>query len=279
MGKQSEATPEPVAGEGTDDRYLVPGLVRGMALLQAFTPERRRMTLGELATAVGVTRSAVFRIAYTLDQLGFLVHDPATRSYALGPQVLRLGYGYLSSRDLMEVAPPVLEALRDRTSWSAHLGVLDEREVIYLARMPTRRSLASSVQVGSRLPAHQTTMGRVMLADLSEARLKTLYPEGAAPAQGVGPSTLAGLLQQQRRDRAAGTVAHIAGFEAGVASVAAPVRDVTGRTVAAINISAVALLTNEAELRGPLTTAVLEAAAEISRALGYAPRSAGRAPA
>ncbi|MFC0389454.1 IclR family transcriptional regulator [Muricoccus vinaceus] len=263
MGKQADPS-------ASEDRYLVPGLARGLEVLRAFTAERRRMTLTEMGQAVGVTRSAVFRIAYTLDQLGFLTYDARTRTYALGPQVLRLGYGYLASRDLVEVALSHLESLRDRSGWSAHLGVLEGREVVYLARLPTRRSLSSVVQVGTRLPAHATTMGRVLLAALAPADLRALYAGTELTAHGAStPTTLPALLAQAERDRAAGFAAHVAGFEAGVASVAAPLRDVTGATVAAINLSTVALLTSEEELRGPLAEEVSAAAARISLALGF----------
>ncbi|MBP0494595.1 IclR family transcriptional regulator [Pararoseomonas indoligenes] len=269
MGKRDE-------GEAVvDDRYIVPGLQRGLEVMLAFTPERRRMTLTEMGQAVGVTRSAVFRIAYTLDQLGFLTYDPGTRTYALGPQVLRLGYGYLASRDLLEVARPQLEGLRDRTGWSAHLGVLEEREVVYLARLPTRRSLSSVVQVGTRLPAHATSMGRVLLSALSVTELRDLYAGIALEPHGPRtPTTIPALLAQAEADRAAGFAAHVAGYEAGVASVAAPVRDVAGATVAAINISTIALLTSEEELRGPLAREVVATAARISAALGSRPADA-----
>ncbi|WP_458098296.1 IclR family transcriptional regulator [Roseomonas sp. WA12] len=269
---------EPAPDQPPDDRYIVPGLSRGLEVLLAFTPDRRRMTLTEMGEAVGVTRSAVFRIAYTLDQLGFLTYDAGTRTYELGPQVLRLGYGYLASRDLVEVAAPHLKALRDRTGWSAHLGVLEGREVVYLARLPTRRSLSSVVQVGTRLPAHATTMGRVLLASLSPDALEQLYAGAALEPRGPRtPTTLPALVAQAATDRAAGFVAHVAGYETGVASVAAPVRDVSGATVAAINLSTVALLTSEAELRGALAKEVLAAAGRISIALGFGGRPVARA--
>ncbi|MBY0336226.1 MAG: IclR family transcriptional regulator [Acetobacteraceae bacterium] len=265
MGKTVPETQE-------DDRYLVPGLIRGIEVLQAFTPERRHMTLSEVASAIGITRAAAFRVVYTLERLGLLVQNRASRAYALGPQVLRLGYGYLASRDLVEVAVPQLEALRDRTGWSAHLGLLEGREVVYLARCPTRGSLASVVQVGSRLPAHATSMGRVLLSALDETAVRALYPERRLPPGGGGraATTLSALLAQLRADRARGFVAHIAGYEAGVASVAAPLRDVSGQVVAAINLAAVALLTREGELEGPIAREVVATAQGISRALGWA---------
>jgi len=255
-----------------DERYLVPALIRGLGLLKAFSPAQPALSLGELAAAIGVTRSAAYRLAYTLEHLGFLRHDARSRRYTLGPEVLRLGYGYLASRDLVEVAAPVLEALRDRTGWSAHLGILEGTEVVYLARVPTRRSIASNVQVGSRLPAHATAMGRILLAALPEAEVARRYGGGALPGFNTRTApTLPALQAQLAIDRANGFVATVSGFEEGVAVAAAPVRDVSGAVVAALNVSAVALHTNDQELRGTLRQEVLRAAAELSRALGHAP--------
>lgn len=258
-------------GSNGTDRYMVPGLARGLEVLQAFTPEHPRLSLGELAVAADVTRSAVFRIAYTLTQLAFLVHDPQSRTYALGPAVLRLGYGFLASRELVEVALPHLEALRDATGWSAHLGMLDGTEVLYLLRVPTRRGGASIVHVGSRLPAHATSMGRVLLAQLDGAALGDLYRD--ARLVGIGPrtpTTLAALLAQARADERRGHVVQMGEFEQGVASVAAALRDVSGRTVGAINVAGIAGRASDTAAKGPIIRHVLEAAAAISCGLGFA---------
>ncbi len=264
MGK----TPSP--GGANLDRYMVPGLVRGLEVLQAFTPQRPYLTLRDLAEATGVTRSAVFRIAYTLSELGFLVQDTAKRQYALGPAVLRLGYGYLAPRGLVEAALGPLEALRDAVGWSAHLGILDGTDVVYLLRAPTRRGLASIVHVGSRLPAHSTSMGRVLLSQLSEAQIVGLY-RGVrlGVARGHGPATVADLVAQARRDAEIGYVVHLGEFQHGVASVAVPLRDASGRVVAAINIAGAwtgpaGERPDESVIRG-----VLDAALTISRALGF----------
>jgi DNA-binding IclR family transcriptional regulator len=252
------------------ERYLVPALIRGLAVLQELSGEHRRRSLSEIAAALQVTRSSAYRLLVTLGHLGFVDFDPETKSYALGVEVLRLGYGYLASRDLVEVAMPHLVRLRDRTSWSAHLGELHEREVAYLARVPTRRSIASTVHVGTRLPAHSTTMGRVLLSNLSADEVRELYEDAPADdhPQKRSPN-LSRLLEQLSADAAAGVVVQISGYEPGVASIAAPIRDMAGRVVAAINISAVAILTNAAELGGPLKLEVLAAAEAISRDLGH----------
>jgi DNA-binding IclR family transcriptional regulator len=281
MDEDIPSAPSGDAGSsGPDERYLVPALIRGLGLLKAFGPGRQEMTLAELAAAIGVTRSAAYRLTYTLEHLGFLRHDTRSRRYALGPEVLRLGYGYLASRDLVEVTGPVLEALRDRTGWSAHLGKLEGTEVVYLARVPTRRMVASNVQPGSRLPAHATAMGRVLLAALPEEEVAKLYDDGALRSFTARTTpTLAALQAQLATDRANGFVATVSGFEEGVAVAAAPVRDVTGKVVAAINVSAVALQVTEQELHGTLRAEVLRAAAELSRALGHDPAPVQAAPA
>jgi len=258
-------------GPGTDamapdERYVVPALVRGLAILQQLSGGRRRMTLSEIAAALEVTRSSAYRLLFTLSHLGFVVADPDTKTYALGPQVLQLGYGYLASRDLVEVATPHLLRLRDRTGWSAHLGERLGRDVVYLARIATRRSIASTVHAGTRLPARLTTMGRILLSGLPVDTVRELYRDETFSG---ATASLDALLRQLDDDRAAGVVVQMSGYEPGVASIAAPVRDMTGETVAAINISAVALLTSEAELNGPLKAEVMAAADAISRDLGH----------
>ncbi len=246
-----------------DDRYLVPALIRGLDILKSLSDGKRRASLTEVAAALAVTRSSAYRLLYTLHHLGFVAYDEQTKSYSLGSQVLNLGFGYLAARDLVEVSMPHLLRLRDRTGWSAHLGELHGREVVYLARVATRRSIASTVHVGTRLPARTTTMGRVLLSGLSDEELGELFHDDVPDRHG-----LAALLRQAKEDAARGAVTQNAVYEPGVASVAAPVRDVTGRIVAAINISVVAMFTSDAELNGSLKAEVIATADAISRDLG-----------
>jgi DNA-binding IclR family transcriptional regulator len=254
---------------GPDGRYLVPALIRGLKILGTLSRESSKLTLSEVAASLGTTRSSAYRLLYTLEHLGFVEYDSRSKNYALGPQVLALGYGYLASRDIIDVAMPHLIRLRDRTGWSAHLGELHGRDVVYVARVATRRSIASIVHVGTRLPAHATTMGRILLSSMSDQEIRELYSQDLNRSFNLSPYLdIAELLKQIATDRAEGVVVQSSGYEPGVASVAAPIRDVSGRTVAAINVSAVALLANEVELNGPLRAEVLAAAAAISRDLG-----------
>jgi DNA-binding IclR family transcriptional regulator len=265
----------PPDGEAADERYLVPALMRGLQVLQSLSGGTRRLSLSELAEAIGVTRSSAYRLVYTLDHMGFLKSDAQTKTYTLGPQALRIGYAYLKSRDLVAVAAPHLEHLRDVTGWSAHLGELQGRDVVYLARIATRRSVASNVQVGARLPAHATAMGRVLLAALPDSEIRALYRGRTLQSYSAQtPSTVEALLAQLNVDRSNGFVLQDSGFEAGVASVAAPIRDVAGETIAAINVSAVTILTRDGDLHGVLKTEILKAAVALSRDLGADPSQA-----
>lgn len=237
------------------DPYSVPGLVRGLRLLQVFTPQRPEQSLSQLARALGITRSAAFRTVHTLVQEGFLLPLPDGRTYRLGPAVLRLSYGYLASRELLEVAQAPLEALRDQHDWSCHLGVLDGRHVLYLIRLPASDGLSSLVHVGSRLPATRTAMGRVLLAQKSEAAIRKLMTDQPEPA-------VTAAVQSWNKDRNAECVVHIGSFESGLCSVAAPVFDLSGSVVAAISA------TKASESVPPrIERSVVETAATISRGM------------
>lgn len=257
MSKTPDAPNDPL----DEDRYIVPGLVRGLRVLGAFTPERKDMSLSELAKELGLSRSAAFRTTYTLTQMGFLLQDARTKSYTLGPAVLRLGYGYLATRELVEVALPELERLRDETDWSTHLGIRDGSRVLYLLRVPSRLGMGSIVHVGSRLPAASTTMGRVLLADLDEATIIALYRNSAEHKRSYPE-----VLQQWKRDQGAACIEQIGSFETGIASVAAPVRDISGKVIAAIN--ATKATDGPSAIPAAITQAVDAAARRISVLLG-----------
>ncbi len=251
-----------------EDRYLVPGLVRGLKALQCFTPETPNLSLKDISERLGITRSAAFRTVYTLAEMGCLIHDQRTNTYSVGPGILRLSYGYLATREIVEIAQPELERLRDELNWSAHMGVLDGTSVLYVLRVPAHYADASIVHVGSRLPARNTAIGRVMLADLGEDSLLSLFRSDNA---GVGQTAAnpAEVLAQARADRGAEAIVHAGHFEAGIASVAAPVRDMTGRVVAGINVTAPISEHRLDELNGPVRAKLIETASRISRLLGW----------
>ncbi|WP_224814734.1 IclR family transcriptional regulator [Hasllibacter sp. MH4015] len=239
------------------DPYSVPALVRGLSLLQTFTPERSEQTMAQLAQSLGITRSAVFRTVHTLVEEGFLLPVRDGTHFRLGPSVLRVSYGYLASRELLEVAQKPLEALRDGQDWSGHLGVLDGRHILYLIRLPASDGLSSLVHVGSRLPATLTAMGRVLLTQKSEPDLRRLL-------DGQPKNAVEKALAAWRQDRARPSVIHNGSFESGLCSVAAPIFDMSGEIVAAISATK-----QTDQVPEPVEREVLATAHNISRAMGW----------
>lgn len=244
-------------GDVTDkDPYIVPGLARGLAALRSFTPQRPENSLADIARSLGITRSAAFRTVHTLVSEGYLLEVPGKARYRLGPQVLGLSYGFLASRELLEVAQKPLEALRDDIDWSTHLGVLDGRHVLYLIRYPATDGLSSLVHVGSRLPASQTAMGRLLISQKTEREIRALMADRPT-------AEVAAVLANRKSDSQTETVVHEGQFENGLCSVAAPVRDMSGAVVAAISA------TKTAKSVGPdIRNETLKAAYAIGRGLG-----------
>ena len=245
----------------------VPGLSRGIAILRLFRRDRTELSAPRIAAELRIPRSTVHRLLVELVELGLLRRAGEGR-FGLAAGVLTLGYEYLASAEITTLAEPILENLRDRTNWSAHLAVRQDRTVVYLSRFASRSALTRNVVVGTSLPAHATLIGRVLLADLELAELRVLY-ENCDFGPGKGPDDIAGLEEMLMQDRARGHVASDGYFEAGVPAIAAPVCDGSLRVVAAINLVANAPVDDA--VMAQATHAVREAAAELSRFLGSPP--------
>ncbi len=254
------------------DQYIVPALRRGLAVLRLFTHDRRVITLPEIVRELGVTRATAFRLAYTLEADGYLQRAPHSNAFQLGINLLSLGFEYLGSLDLVEVARPVLEDLRDRADASAHLGVQDGIEIVYVLKAPSRHRLRSNVTVGTRMPLHTTSIGRALMFDSSLDELRKLF-KGVNMRERFAhaPADADALYEELREQRSLGYVAYRSRFAEGLDSVAAPVRDATGRIVAGVNVSDYESIPAMRELEGSVKDEVLRAAMAISRGLGYRP--------
>jgi DNA-binding IclR family transcriptional regulator len=254
-------------------RYNVPGLERGLRLLQLFDRTRKFLTAAEMARALAIPRSTAFRIAQTLEFLGFLEREGDR--YRVGPAVLRLGFEYIASLDVAELARPLIERLRDETALSAQLVIRDGREVMVALKASPPSTFASNVTVGTRLPAHATILGRVLLGDADEQTLKALYPEPTLPQSSPhSPRTLVELKRLVAEDRARGYAVSESFFEQGISAIAAPVRDESGRIVAAVSVTAQRPSLEPEAFREQLVAQVLATAAELSRQLNYRPAHA-----
>jgi DNA-binding IclR family transcriptional regulator len=259
-------------GPEIDERYIVPGLMRGLDVLRTFTRDRQQQTIAEIARAVGITRSTAFRIVYTLEVAGFLSKLPDTKRFQLTSRVMELGYSYLASHDLSELAGPILRKLRDETQASTHLVVRDGREVVYIARFPGNTSLVSAINVGSRLPAHATAPGRVLLSGLPLSEVVRLYENFAFERFTEStPDSMGALVSLVEEDRRAGSVISIGFYEPDIATIATPVWNAEGRMEAALSISCPVTTYDEEAFRTQVRARVDAAADELSRALGYRP--------
>lgn len=255
----------------------VPGLERGLNLLRLFKRSRPAISPPEMARELGIPRSTVHRLLTTLEAMGFLRRIETGGAYALGPAVLSIGFEYLGSLDIVQLANPVLARLSDETGGSTHLAVRSGTEVVYLARHASRAAITSNVAVGTSLPAHGTVMGRMTLLDLSPAELQALFgARRLARYSDQTPTSLAALAALLEEDRRRGYGVSNSFFERGIASVAAPVRDRSGRICAAINVTLIDGGLDERRLHGEIKDRVCAAAAAISAMLG-APEAASEA--
>jgi DNA-binding IclR family transcriptional regulator len=251
----------------------VPGLERGVAILRLFRRDRPLLTPPQIAAELSIPRSTIHRLLAELCGLG-LVRRDANGRYGLDAGVLSLGYEYLASLDIVEVAGPVLEALRNETNWSTHLAVRQGRSIVYLSRFASRAAVTRNVAVGSSLPAHATLMGRLLLSDLEPTALRELYRGVELDAVSAQtPRTLVDLERLIAQDRERGHVASGGFYEPGVRAVAAPVRDASLMMVGAINATAVE---GDGVAMEAVVGMTVTAAQRISRLLGD-PEPASRA--
>jgi DNA-binding IclR family transcriptional regulator len=252
------------------ERYIVPALRRGLAMLRLFTTERRVISVPEMVRELGISRASAFRLAHTLEADGYLQRTPHSSAFQLGLNVLSLGFEYLGSLGLIEIGQPILEDLRDRMDASAHMGMRDGTDVVYILSASSRHRLRNHVPVGTRMPAHATSIGYALLFDASMQELHKLY-DGVEMRRfsRQTPITIAALYKKLQEERKRGYVSYRSAFSQGIASVAAPVRDQSGSIVAGINISDYESLNIMQEQDGRLKDEVLRAAAAISYDLGY----------
>jgi IclR family pca regulon transcriptional regulator len=252
-----------------DERYLVGGLMRGLDVLRCFDRDHQTLSLGEVARMLGWRRTEPFRFLHTLEALGYLHRDPVTKRYRLTTKSLEIGFSALANLPLPELAQPYLDRLRDRTNGSAHVGILDGGEVVYIARSASRAILGSTIHIGSRLPAHATAIGKTLLASRPDDWIRSWLERNDLTRYTT--TTLAevtAFMDELVLVRERGYAISNAEFEVGIRSVAAPIVDNAGEAVAAINVTAPAGALIGETLEGIAIPAVRDAAAELSLAYG-----------
>lgn len=241
---------------------FVQSLERGLAVIRAFGADDPELTLSDVARRTDLTRAAARRFLLTLVELGYVRTDG--KHFALTPRVLELGYAYLSSLSLPEIAEPHLERLAAQVRESSSVSVLDGDEIVYVGRVPTSRIMRVAINVGTRFPAYATSMGRVLLAALSDEALDAyLARADVRPLTERAISAPEPLRAELERVREQGWALVDQELEEGLRSIAAPIHDSAGRVVAAVNVSAHASRVPKDTVRRELLPPLLETARHI----------------
>lgn len=241
---------------------FVQSLERGLAVIRCFGRDTPTRTLSEVAVATGLSRATARRFLHTLEALGYCSTD--CRSWSLRPRVLDLGYAYLSSVATWDIVQDRLQELVQVVNESSSASVLDGHDIMYTVRVPTRRIMSMTIEVGTRLPAYATSMGRVLLAGLPESEFEEYREQVVLRA--ITPRTVhdaATLKEIVDAVRERGHCLLDQELESGVRSVAAPLHDARGKVFAAINVSAHASRCTLEELRGSVLPKLLETARSI----------------
>jgi IclR family pca regulon transcriptional regulator len=242
-------------------RQFVQSLERGLAVIRALSLPGPGRTLSEVARDADLTRASARRFLLTLEELGYVRSDD--RRFVLTPRVLELGYAFLSSLTLPQIAQPHLRELVEQVHESSSVSVLDGEDIVYVAREPTQRIMTVAIAVGTRFPAHATSMGRVLLAGLAEPALEEFLGTAELTARTTRTVTDAAALRGEvERVRKQGWALVDQELEDGLRSVAVPIRDSTGAVVAAMNLSTQASRRTAAAVRQELLPP-LQAAAQL----------------
>jgi IclR family transcriptional regulator, pca regulon regulatory protein len=258
------------AGGSGKPEYRVEALAKGLRILSLFTEQQPTWRIADIVAASGIPMPTVYRVVMTLVAEGYLEHLPDGR-YRPGVRVLTLGSASLRSLDLVELATPQLRELAASTGETVNLCVLSGDRVLYLVRIRNSDLVTANIQVGSTLPAVHTSIGKLLLSYLDDADLKArVTPDSFG--RGYGPNakeSLEELLAELPAIRAQGWATQDEELAFGLRSVAAPVRDGSGRVVAGANIAVQARDWSAQRIARELRPRIAQACRGISGLLGY----------
>jgi len=252
--------------EGIKKTDFVQSIEKGLKVISAFGAENPRMTLTEVATMLDMTRANARRILLTLQHLGYVTSEDG-KWFSLTAKVLSLGYSFLSSQSLPELARPFMQQLTESVNESCSLSVLDGSEIVYTARVQTKRIMTIALGVGTRLPAHATSMGKALLANLSPAQAHPILEKLSYEAFTSHTLDKAAFLSNLDSIREQGYAIANQELEIGVRSIACPVRDKAGCVQAALNISGHASRVTVEEMKAKYLPALQKTVTEIEAAL------------
>lgn len=252
--------------ETKSEKEFVTSLARGLSVLRAFGRETPNMTLTEVAAKTGLSRAAARRFLHTLEALGYVCSDG--RQFRLTPKVLELGFSYILSLNIWDTALPFMEQVSEQVRESCSASVLDGCDIVYVARVPTKRIMSVALHLGARLPAYATSMGRVLLAampdDQALERLLACERKAFTRYTVTGIDELMAIIRETREQ---GYCLVDQELEEGLCSVAVPLYTQTGRTIAALNVSGHASRTSPAEMIASYLPILKQARDGIARSI------------
>lgn len=253
-------------------RYNIEALVRGLEILSLFSAERPSLSLSQIVELLQLNKSTAYRVLSTLECVGYLEQDKTTRHYRPGLKVLQLGFTAIHTLELRQIARPYLEKLSQELGETVSLAALDGFRTIYVDRIRNQSIVGVVLGVGSSLPAHCTALGKILLADLPADELNHLL--GAHELNAYTPKTLTtkkSLVAELQKIRAQGYAIDDEELASALRAAAAPVRDLSKRTIAAVNVTGTTLRITHERLHDEIIPALINTTHHISTALGYFP--------
>jgi len=246
----------------TDKEYMAT-LAKGLAVLGAFGKQRPTMTVSEAASAADLSRATARRVLRTLLELGYVEQNG--RHFSLAPGILRLGFAYLAAQSWIERAAPLMKGLSEKLHESCSAAILQGAEIVYVARVPTRRIMSVALAVGSRLPAFHTSMGRIQLGFLDPAELwRRLMSIRVEPYTPSTITDLQALFNRIRDDHEQGFAIVDEELERGFRSIVVPLVDRSGQCLAALNVSTSTTRATRSEMLAVFLPELKAVSADIS---------------
>lgn len=255
--------------------YYIAALARGLTVLSTFNEQKPELSLRDIAMAADVTQPSALRIAHTLVACEFMVRNPATKGYRLGPNAVSVGLATLGAMTLPEIAEPYLIELRDQTDETVKLGVPSRRAVVVVARQASRRHPPASQYIGSRAPMHIGSLGRAMLAWLPPDRVKEVLSSDTFQPRTTKSLSRSEVEDELERSRRRGYALNDQGVTAENRSVGAPLIAPSGHAIGSINLSISAQRCTMERLKADFAPLVVQAARRISATLPPQVQGAG----
>lgn len=255
-------------------RYSVPPVERALKLLRFIAEGNSCENLSTVAQELEINRTTLIRLIHTLEKNRMIEANGERSGYRLGAGLVSLGAQAMHGRDILQVCLPILKNLCKQTGMSAHLGILDGTDIIYLGRETPNSHLVSNIRVGSRLPAHGSSIGRVILAAMPDAEVRTLFADmDLERISDKVPETCDQIIDQARDDRRLGFAWSEGNFESGIGSCGAVIRDHTGWPAGGINVSGPEsrFARDGSSQEIAIRNAVTDAAMQASVMLGFDP--------